>query len=128
MNAATSAWLLYSWFEENGVDCIHPEDIIAFRELQPNGRLFQLVGSDAGYIVLQHAGRRYRVTPALARPVAAPVFGYGDTVVATSGGASRRATVREIFWHFQRNEPFYLLDVVGCRSTRRYWSNEIQAG
>jgi len=127
MNPVEVEWCLYQWFEEQGIEYVHPDDINAFRSLKPNGKLFRCLGAEDGFAILEHAGRQYRVKPALVKPVPVPVFGYGDTVRVTSGGENRPATIREIMWHFQRNEPYFLLDFGGKSSSRRYWSSEIRA-
>jgi len=93
----------------------------------PYGRLFRCVGSDSDFIILEHAGKHYRVRPSLARPVPDPAFGYGDTVRATGSGVEKRAVVRDMMWHFRRNQPFFLLTVEGKKSSRRYWSDELRA-
>jgi hypothetical protein len=128
MELEIGKWCTYPWFEEHGVSCVHPDDLDDFKALKPNGRLFRCIGSDENFLVLEHAGKQYRVTPSLAKPVPDPAFGYGDAVRVTSGGAERRAVVREIMWHFQRNQPYFLLEVEGKTSSRRYWSDELCAG
>ena len=39
MTANHSDWGLYPWFEEQGRDLIHPDDLSKVRDLQPNGKV-----------------------------------------------------------------------------------------
>lgn len=127
MDQYIGEWCLYPWFESHGIEHIHPEDLSAFRDLKPNGRLFANLGIDGDYMVLQHAEKLFRVKPSLAKFVPAPAFSYGAAVRVINGDEIRLAVVREIIWHFQRNEPFFLLEVEGKASSRRFWSSELEA-
>lgn len=127
MNPVDGGWCLYPWFEEHGSEYIHPDDIDAFRTLMPNGKLFKWIGTDNDFVVLEHASKQYRVKPTLAKPVPKPVYDFGEAVRVRSGNENKPATIRDIMWHFQKNEPFFYLDFEGKKSSRRYWTHEIQA-
>lgn len=127
MGLDAGQWCLYQWFEEHGVSCIHPDDLNDFKDLKPNGKLFKCLGADGDFVILEHTGRSYRVKPSLAKAMPAPAFAYGDMVQVTSSGEERHGVVREIMWHFQRNEPYFLLEIEGKASSRRYWSGELHS-
>jgi Family of unknown function (DUF6960) len=127
MDFEPGKWCLYPWFLGDGVSYIHPDDLDDFKALMPYGKLFRCVGSDRDFIILERAGKHYRVMPSLARPVPDPAFRFGDRVRCLSGGVEKRAVVREIIWHFNRNQPYFLLTIEGKKASRRYWSDELRA-
>ncbi len=118
-----SPWGLYPWFVEHGYDWVHPDDLPAFRALSPYGRVFQRVGEADGYWVLAYGAARFRVQPGLFRPVPAPSWPLGTPVEVKS--RSKCGTIRDIFWHFQRNEPLYFLEVAGKKLKTRYFSQDL---
>jgi hypothetical protein len=126
MSLEVGQWYLYQWFDEDGMDCIRPDDLNDIRHLRPNGKLFKCLGTNGDFAILQHNVRSYRVKPKqLAKTIPVPAFEYGDVVLAMSGGEQRRGVIREIMWHFQRNEPFFLLAISGKAISRRYWASEL---
>jgi hypothetical protein len=128
MSLEAGQWCLYQWFDEHGASCIHPDDFNDFKDLKPNGKLFRCLGTDEDFVIVERAGRSYRVKPSLAKAIPSPAFTYGDAVRVTSGGEERRGIVRELMWHFQRNEPYFLLEIEGKTSSRRYWTSELHSG
>jgi hypothetical protein len=124
MDISAGDWGLFQWFEEHGLDLIHPDDRDSMRQLMPNGKLFEVIGKDGGYITLRYAEHRYRVKPALFRPVSAPPFSFGGCVRIRKGGNVISATICDIMWHFQKAEPFYYLWTGGKRLKKQYWSRD----
>jgi hypothetical protein len=116
-------WALYPWFEEQGTDKVHPDDLAAFRALGPAGKVFRVVEPGPPLATLEYRDRRYRVHPALMREVADPGFRPGQAVLLEDGSA---AEVTDVLWHHQRNEPFFQLAVGGKRKSRRYWASELR--
>ena len=62
-------WGLYQWFEEHGIEFIHPEDVDNFKALIPNGKVFECVKDDGQYITLKYADMNYRVKRDIFKPV-----------------------------------------------------------
>ncbi|WP_442483773.1 DUF6960 family protein [Aeoliella sp. SH292] len=127
MDTAIGNWGLYQWFEEHGLNLIHPDDLVAFRQLTPNGKLFEVVGFQDGYWMLRYAQCTYRVKPALFKNVPAPPLTFGDQVRIFKSGAPTSATIGDIMWHFQKAEPFYRLTVNEKLLKKRYWLQDFLA-
>ena len=124
---AISQWGLYNWFDEHGQHLIHPEDIDAFRTIRPQARVFRRVCEDGGYLTIQFGERRFRVKPELFRPVPPPRYQIGDRVSVGSHPANEVATVCDVFWHFKDERPYYLVQMNGKPSGKRYWEEELSA-
>ena len=121
MDIAVGNWGLYQWFEEHGLELIHPNDLDAIRNLMPNGKLFEVTDNDGEYLTLRYGNHTYRVNPSLFKLVATPPFTFGDVVRIRKGGSVISATICDILWHFQRSEPYYHLAINGKRLTKQYW-------
>ena len=124
MDISAGDWGLYQWFEEHGLDLIHPDDRGSMPALMPNGKLFEVVGIDGKYLTLRYAEHRYRVRPDLFKPVSTPPLSFGDCVRIRKDGNIISATICDIMWHFQRAEPFYYLLIGGKRLKRQYWRED----
>ncbi len=122
MNETDARWGLYPWFEEHGTDLIHPDDLDAVRKLMPNGKVFQVVGEEGGFLRLRYGEIEFRCQPTLFKPVAASVRGIGESVTLTDG---RSAEVIDVQWHHQRAEPMYQLRVEGKKKSNRYWGSDL---
>ena len=126
MSIHTGAWGLYQWFREHGVHLVHPDDLGAFERLMPNSKVFICEGSEGDYLVLRYGQERYRTKPELFKVVPRPPRVFGETVWVTRDGRATEATVSDIIWHFQRREPFFLLEFDGKKGKKRYWSFDFQ--
>ncbi len=121
-----AVWALCLWFEEHGVEAIHPDDLDALRLLKPSGKVFRLVESQADYCVLEYGSVTYRVRPDLVRELDyGPIHSVGDDVMVADGTP---ATVRGVFWHHKTARPFYTLRIAGKARTRRYLPEDIGSG
>lgn len=118
----TKKWGLYPWFEEHGVELVHPDDLAAFRSLMPNGKVFELE-TEGNFLALRYRDRRYRVKPDLFNPVDPPLYDFGQRVIVTATGDE--AIVDEIHWHFQRREAMFFLVQKGRRLTKRFWAKDL---
>lgn len=117
-------WGLYQWFEESGVDLVHPDDLDSFRRFLPNGKVFQCVGQHEEYLVLAYGNLHFRVKPSLFKPVPTPGRQFGETVNVKSKGDSLTGVVGDIIWHFQKAEPYYHVLVNGKKLKKQYWQND----
>jgi hypothetical protein len=121
MDVSPGQWGLYSWFEEHGVELVHPNDRDSLRELIPHCKVFQVVSNDGAYLTLRQGDKRYRVSPDLFTLIAAPLRSFGQSVRVRKGGEVIRATVRDIMWHYKRAEPMYFLLANGKKLKKQYW-------
>jgi hypothetical protein len=122
MSDAATRWGLYPWFPEDGADKVHPQDLDALRSLGPYCRVFEVAAGESPYVVLIYGIQRFRVVPDLVQEVEPPQLRIGDEVLLSSGA---HATVRDIRWHHKRAEPFFLVDVGGRTTSKRYWANDL---
>jgi hypothetical protein len=121
---APRGWGLAPWFAGRDETLAHPDDVTRLVTLRPYGRVFELVGNDAGYLILRYRDQRYRISPSLFQGVPAPAFDFDEPViVATKPGQA--AAVDGIFWHFKNRRPFYGLRFGSKVSSRRYWDDEL---
>lgn len=117
-------WGLYSWFEEDGTDLVHPADLEAWRALCPWQRVFRWEGRDGDYLVLTYGEQSFRVKPKLFKSIDGPVVSVGHSVMLKSG---EPAVVGAIGFHHKRNEPMYQLMVAGRKKSKRYWNADFDA-
>ena len=116
--SATQRWGLYPWFEEDGPELIHPEDIAIVRSLLPNGKVFQQSSVEGDYIKLRYGDVEIRVRESLFRPLPVCPRSIGSTVTLKDG---RVGEVVGIQWHHKRDEPMYQLRIEGKKKSFRYW-------
>lgn len=119
-------WGLYNWFDEHGLDLVHPDDVDAFRAFTPQGRLFHCVSEDANYLTLQHGESRFRVKPDLFTPVPPPRYHLGQQVPIRRGTNIVTVTICDIVWHFRKERPYYRVIVDGKRSGKQYWDEDFE--
>jgi hypothetical protein len=115
-----SSFGLYPWFAEHGDDLVHPEDQKKLLKLTPYGKVFELVSSDSDYIELSYGEESYRVKPDLYLPIPEIRHRIGDNLERHG----EDHLVRDIRWHFQKRQVFYLVYVNGKKSSRRYFEDE----
>jgi hypothetical protein len=114
-------WGLYPWFEEQGVDLIHPDDLAAVKALMLYGKVFRLLGEHEGFVRLGYGKAEFRVRPSLFKEISAEVHAIGETVVLKDG---RIGEVIGVQWHHQRSEPMYQLRLEGKKRSNRYWNSD----
>ena len=119
MSDEGSSWGLCPWFEEQGANLIHADDLAAVRALTPNGKVFRLVGEEDGLLRLRYGDAEFRAHPSLFTPVVGPVHAVGEALALTDG---RVGEVVGVHWHHERAEPMYQLRLEGKRTSKRYWN------
>lgn len=112
---------LYPWFEEHGIHHLHPEDLEKVRCLAPNGKVLEVVGSDEDYLRLRYGTTEFRARPGLFRPLPLAPRRVGARVSLRSG---QTATIRDVFWHFQKRLPMYSLQIDEKAASKRYWETD----
>lgn len=116
-------WGLYPWFEEHGVELVHPDDLQAFRVLMPYGKVFERE-SEGEFLTLRYGERRYRVKRELFQPVSAPMYQFGQQVIIIETGDEAR--VDEIHWHFQLHDAMFFVSRAGRRQKKRFWAKDLR--
>jgi hypothetical protein len=122
-----STWGLYPWSRENGTDLIHPDDLALVLTQCLFGNVCEVLGEEGPYLVLRFSSFQFRGRPVLFRPVPPPVFRPGQEVMTKAPRTLRKGVIRDIVWHFKRNEPVYLLAISGRGLNRRYFAWELEA-
>ncbi len=119
------AWGLYPWFQEQGEARIHPEDLQAFKNLKPYGKVFEQIGSIEEYIVLQYNKIKYRVKKDLftVLPIS-PVFTFGDRVEDINH-PDRVGTICDIEWHHKDKQFIYFIEINEKKSSKRYYDRDL---
>jgi len=116
-------WGLYPWFEEHGIHHVHPDDLEAFRNLMPYGKVFSCEAANQ-FLLLRYRDKLYRVIPKLFKPIEVPAYNFNDRVIVVADG--EEAIIDEITWHHERGEPMFFLMKDGKRRKKRYWANELR--
>ena len=88
---------LYQWFEEDGIDLIHPDNLEGFRKLMPNGKVFKCIDEKVDFITLQYGKELYNVNPKLFKIVSIGTSGSGIQKGFTGSGRENSVRVGEIF-------------------------------
>lgn len=115
-------WGRYPWFDEHGVEMIHPDDLAAFRPLVLSGaKMFQCVAADDQYLTIRYQDHRFRVKPNLFRSLPTPDKTWGAVVHLRKGEAILSGIVCDLMWHGEKQEPFYFVAVEGTRLQKRYF-------
>lgn len=122
MGKTNPRWGLYPWFEEDGSELIHPDDLATVKRLMPHGLVFQLLGEGDGFIRLSYGDVVVRVRPSKFQEVIADVRTVGEAVRLVDG---RAGEVIGVQWHHKRAEPMYKLCMEGKKKSKRYWNSDL---
>ncbi|MCP4746060.1 MAG: hypothetical protein GY874_07945 [Desulfobacteraceae bacterium] len=123
-NSFLGKWGLYQWFDERGIELIHPEDVDDFKALMPNGKVFECIKDDGRYIFLKYADKTYRVIRDIFKPVKKPEKIIGEAAILK--GSPEKAIIVDITWHFQRKAHMYFIAINGKRKSNRYWIEDFE--
>ena len=120
MEKFLKTWGLYPWFEEHGANLVHPHDLLSF---EPNNtRVFYCKNIEHEYLVLQFGHFEYRVKPINYKEIEKPKFIFNNQVTTRSGYSGK---IVEIHWHYKDNRHYYLLELQGKKSSKRYFEEEL---
>lgn len=121
-----NTWGLYPWFRESGEHLIHPDDRSNDPANRYYGRVFFCSGvTEDGYLILNFAGKEFRVKPDLYHPFNAPMFNFDD-YVRYKAKPERTGIILEINWHDKNAREMYKLLINGKRAKKRYWSDDLE--
>ncbi len=115
-------WGIYPWFEELGVELIHPDDIEAFRKEVNTCKIFLCI-EEGEYITLKYNNNYYRVKEKLFSPKPTPKFDFGQMVRIKY--SNEEVKITDIMWHFNKQEHFYHVLAGNKKKTRRYFDSEL---
>ncbi|TVX96272.1 DUF6960 family protein [Cohnella terricola] len=122
MKDLINTWGLYPWFNEDGGELIHPEDI---RQFTPNNtKVFHCIGLEDEYMILQSATAQFRVNPENYKRLNVPLYRFRDQIVTND--QERIGEIHEIEWHYRDKEFIYYISVEGVNKTRRYKEHELK--
>ncbi len=121
MNDTTTRWGLFPWFEEQGRDLIHPDDVATVRTLLPAGKVFRVLGEEDGFVRLRYGETEFRGRLPLFREISAEIHEIGGAVRLEDGQIGE---VLEVNWHHQRAEPMYQIRLGGKAKSKRYWNSD----
>ncbi|WP_224242912.1 DUF6960 family protein [Hyalangium gracile] len=119
-------WGIYAWSSRDQ-RLVHPDDFDALDRLIPYGKLLRVAGVDGQYCVLEYGEKVFRVDPQRFMPKPAPRFRIGQSV-ATRGADEKHGVVVDVFWHFNRGEPYYFVRFGNKVSSKRYWGEDLESG
>lgn len=114
-------WGLYQWFEEHGVELIHPDDLATVRRFPPGNRVFQVIEESGGLLRLRSGDIEFRAYPALFEDLKIHPRPFGSEVLLRGG---RRGKIFEIYWHFQKGLPMYHVLIDGKVDRNRFWESD----
>lgn len=124
MNESCKKSALYPWFPERGEELIHPDDLSAIVKLMPYGKVFKFCGNVNDFAVIEYGAQSFRVKPDLLRFIPNPRFEPGQEVTRNPDGGTMK--VMDIFWHHEKDAPFYLVSVGAKRISRRFMESELK--
>lgn len=115
-------WVIAPWFQGKNLEAVHVDD----RELALSkplaGPVFEVVGRDGRFAILDYDGGHLRVLAYALKPISKRVIRPGTKVSLADG---RRGNVRYVGWHSKRDEPMYLLNLEGKKKSKRYWNSDL---
>jgi hypothetical protein len=95
------------WFPADDPHLVHQDDLVAFADLIPNGRVFECLGVSGEYLLLGYGKEQFRVHPRLYQPVPPPTYRIGDQVTA----ADEVAVICDLHWHFRNGAVIYYVNL-----------------
>ena len=104
-----NTWGVYQSFKGTDDEMVNSECRDDFFSLQPNGKIFQCIASEAGIIVLKYGSKTYSVDEKLYKIVCEPCFKVGDKVEVIEKGIIGQ--IVDVNWHFKDEAPFYIVKV-----------------
>ena len=118
-------WARITWFPENGIEKIHPND----REIFGNGiqgHIVSVAGIEDSYQIINLAGNTVRVNPSVLEKCEEPKFKIGDKVKTIKPRTEKTGFIAVITWHFKKEEAIYHLKNNGPIEKSRYYTSELE--
>ena len=126
-NNYTDKWGLYPWWPDTSDhSLIHPEDLAGMMTFYSQGKVLHCIGTEGEFLLLQYMDHLFRAKPGkLFVEVQAPQFNYGD-IVSEKVSPVKTGIVDDIFWHFKRKCPYFLLVREGKKSSKWYFAEDLE--
>ncbi len=130
---------LYPWSPEYGYRYVHPASRLLFEDIEPLGKVFELLGpappdQHGDWLLLRYDDATFKVRPDLFSELGGRSrhlpFGFGDPVrerAGEAGQAPRRGIVGAILWDTVADRPRYTLWLGKRRGERLYAADELVA-
>ena len=106
---------------------IHPEDLRQVEHTFPLGwqlQCFEHLGVESGFDILATYEIRFRVKNAVVTEIDHPKYFYGDEVFVIR--KNMKGKVLMVYWHYKRNEPYYVIECAGVESGYRYFNKDLE--
>lgn len=87
-----------------------------------NGRVIVLVRADGPDQLIRIGDHEFKISSEKIVPVEGEIYAVGDEVLVDG----RQAKIRDAIWHYAKNQPFYLLDIDGKKSSKRYFNDDLK--
>lgn len=91
--------------------------------MNPNGKVFKVIKFCESSVLLEYGKEIFECKNVRIKNVPEPMFKIGDCVIVSYSGEI--GFVREIYWHYQMNVPFYYLTIDNKKKSRRYLDSEL---
>lgn len=129
MKDLVKTWGLYPWsiVIARSKEYINPQDLELFQAIYPLGKVFFCTSAKDGYICLSYGEKEVRVKPDLYKVV--QTYGYliGDIVEILNGSSKgKKAKIKEMHWHYKKQEVIYTLEVDEKVKSRRYYQDDFK--
>ena len=111
-------WGLYQCFQGTDDEMVNFDCREDFFSLQPNGKVFQCISSDGEMIILKYGEKIFEVNSKFYKRVREPLYKVGDKVDIIE--KSLLGKIIDVNWHIKDDVPFYLVEVDGKKSGKRY--------
>lgn len=117
-------WGLYPWFESDDINLIHESYRDRLISLQPYGKLFECIGVEQDYIVIQYNFENFKVKPLLYKQVPPPIYTFGETVILVNH-PNIEGSICDIHWHHKYEKEIYYLELNGKKKSKRYFREDL---
>ncbi len=93
-----------------------------FFNIAPSGKVLQCDQHEEKYAIA-YKGHEFIVTGTVFREVDEPKFMIGEFVKVNN--TETYAEIVEIFWHYQKGIPYYIIKSNGKKLSKRYFEHEL---
>lgn len=117
-------WGFYRGFVGISDEMVDSDCLEEFNSIHPHGKVFHCLEEEENMLTIEYGKSNFKIDAQLYREVEEPTYKVGDLVEITEKSAVGR--VADIFWHIKNDAPYYILEIQGRKSGRRYWDAELK--
>ena len=110
------------WTSETDERLAAPGEKSRLLEHRVNGRVALLVGADGSFQRVRIGDQEFRISAEKIAPAEGTKYAVGDELILDG----KPTKVKEVVWHYAKNQPFYLLDIDGKKSSKRYFNDDLK--